>query len=279
MIIKREWLDLHDLLKNKSKMDKMNPLLRKQIFDFCRDSNNLHRKEEKIKRLQNLIKNDQIKMRNISKKITGEYHYIKNELSIGRSPVYILCEMKGKSYRLDINYRGSRRKLTLGNSLSVLNKFCKTHNNRFDERINESNWKLLVKKYLQNYISEKVTSLTKDEFELSGKIIIEKKSLEVVFTKRKHETDKKRGKTSKGPSSQDYSKITRHTGKGKSGSGEIKYGGNSGWNRKFPNVDDTPDRFKNRWKTKSPLFDDETKNESIFKKLMYKQKMGGKKKS
>lgn len=267
MIVKRERLELESLLKDKPRMDKLEPLLRQQIFDFCRDSYNLHRKEEKIKRLKNDIKVEQVKMRKISKKLTSEYHFVVNELSLGRPPVNITPEVKGKSFRLDINYRGTRRKVTIGKSFKELDNLCKKHNlklyNKINEKVNEVNWKKMVKNHLKYYISDVINSITKKEFEDFGQIVINSKSLKLEFLEKKEETDKERGKPKKKPSRPNYSN-TKGLSKNES-TGVLRFGGgNSGWNGKVTNVDDVP-----KWVTKP------TKEDSEVKKYMYKSKMGG----
>ena len=50
---------------------------------------------------------------------------------------------------------------------------------------------------------------------------------------------------------------------------------NSGWNGKVTNVDDTPERLKNNNTKKNSLFSDDKEKDSLVKKIMYKQKMGG----
>jgi hypothetical protein len=278
MIIKRERLELESYLKDKSKMDKLEPLLRQQIFDFCRDSYNLHRKEEKIKRLKNDIKVEQVKMRIISKRLTSEYHFVVNELSLGRPPVNITPETKGKSFRLDINYRGTRKKVTIGKTYKELNELCKKHNlrlyNKINEKVNELNWKVMVKNHLKYYISDIVESKTKDEFENSGQIVINPKTLKLQFLTKKDEIEKRSGKPSKKQSVPDNSQ-NRGLGKNES-NGVLKFGGgNSGWNGKVTNVDDTPERLKNNNTKKNSLFSDDKEKESFVKKFMFKQKMGG----
>ena len=267
MIIKRERLELESYLKDKSKMDKLEPLLRQQIFDFCRDSYKLRRKEEKIKRLKKDIKDEQVKMRNISKKLTKEYHFVVNEISSEKLPVSITPEPKGKSYRLDINYRGIRRKVTIGKSFKELDNLCRKHNlklyKEINEKVNEVNWRKMVKNHLRYYVSKVVSSITKDEFGDIGQIVINPKTLKLEFLQKIEETDKKRGKPKKKPSSPNYSNSK---GLSKSESnGVLRFGGgNSGWNGKVTNVDDVP-----KWVTKP------TKEDSIVKKYMYKNKMGG----
>ena len=220
MIIKRERLELEDLLKNKSKMDKLHPLLRKQIFDFCRNSYKLKRKETKIERLKSSIKKEQILMRNISKELTKEYWFIKDELSIGRPSIYIGTEMKGKSYRLDIDYNGKRRKLTLGKSLKELNVLCKKHYKKDIEKLTDSNWKVLLKKYLRTYITLKVSSVKRDEFELCRKIIIDKTTLEVKFLPKIDETEKKKDKSFRPPPTIDMV-VENSSGKVSNGGGSL----------------------------------------------------------
>lgn len=233
MIIPRERLPLEDLMNNKSKMEKLNPILRQEIYDFCRNHYNLKRKEKKIDNLKKKIKEEQVNMRKISKRLTKEYHYIKDQLSIGKHPVYISPEMKGNSYRLDINYRGVRRKLTIGSSIRDLNNLCKKHNKRFDEKINHDNWKGLVNKYLRNYLRNKVQSVTRDEFEDCGRIIINKKTLEFELLIRKDELEKRSGKPKKKKSVPDNS---RNSGLG----GSRGVVGNQGWNSGVSTSDDTP---------------------------------------
>jgi hypothetical protein len=267
MIIQRERLELESYLKDKPRMDKLEPLVRQQIFDFCRDSYNLRRKEEKIERLKNDIKKEQVKMRKISKKLTSEYHFVVNEISSEKLPVKITPEPKGKSYRLDINYRGIRRKVTIGKSFKELDDLCKKHNlklyKQINEKVNEVNWRKMVKNHLKHYISNVVNSVTKNEFENIGQIVINPKSLKLEFIEKKDETDKGRGKPKRKPSLPDTSK---NKGLGKNvSSGVLKFGGgNSGWNGKVTNVDDVPN-----WVSKS------TKEDSEVKKYMYKSKMGG----
>jgi hypothetical protein len=267
MIIKRERLELEGLLNDKPRMDKLEPMLRQQIFDYCRDSYNLHRKEEKIKRLKNDIKVEQDKMRKISKRLTREYHFVVNELSLGRPPVNITPEIKGNSYRLDINYRGTRRKVTIGKSFKDLNQLCKKHNlrlyNKINEKVNELNWKTMIKNHLKYYISDVISSYSKDDFENFGQIVINSKTLKLEFISKKDELDKKRGKTTKKKSTPDYPN-TKGVSKN-SNSGVLKFGGgNTGWNSKVTNVDDVP-----RWISQS------TKEDSEVKRLMNKNKMGG----
>jgi len=278
MIIKRERLELESLLKDKSRMDKLEPLLRQQIFDFCRDSYNLHRKEEKIKRLKNDIKIEQVKMRKISKKLTSEYHFVVNELSLGRPPVNITPEIKGKSFRLDINYRGTRRKVTIGKSYKELDNLCRKHNlklyNKINEKVNEVNWKKMVKNHLKYYVSDVINSITKKEFEDFGQIIINSKSLKLEFVPKKDELDKRRGKPKKKPSSPNYSNTNGMSKK--ESTGVLRFGGgNTGWNGKVTNVDDTPERLKNNNPKNNSLFSDDKEKDSLVKKFMYKQKMGG----
>ena len=278
MIIKRERLELESLLKDKPRMDKLEPLLRQQIFDYCRDSYNLHRKEEKIKRLKNDIKVEQVKMRNISKRLTSEYHFVVNELSLGRPPVNITPESKGKSFRLDINYRGTRRKVTIGKSFKELDDLCKKHNpklyNKINEKVNEVNWRKMIKNHLKYYVSDIINSITKEEFENYVQIVIDSKSLKLEFLKKKEETDKGRGKPKKKPSVPD-NLHNRGLGKNES-NGVLKFGGgNSGWNGKVTNVDDTPERLRNNNTKKNSLFSDDKEKEFLVKKFMFKQKMGG----
>lgn len=220
-------------MNNKSKWEKLDVILQKEIFDYCRNHYNLRRKYEKIKNLKKKINQEQLNMRKISKRLTKEYHYIKDQLSIGKHPVYISPELKSKSFRVDINYRGVRRKLTLGNSISDLNKLCKKHSNRFDEKINNDNWKGLVNKYLRNYLRNKVQSITKDEFEDCGRITINKKTLEFEILSRKDELEKSSGKPKKKKSVPDNSRNSS-IGMGRGVTGNI------GWNRGISTPDDTP---------------------------------------
>jgi hypothetical protein len=121
----------------------------------------------------------------------------------------------------------------------------------------------MVKNHLKYYISDVVESKTKDEFENSGQIIINTKTLKLQFLPKKDEIEKKSGKPSKKPSVPDNS---HNKGLGKNESnGVLKFGGgNSGWNGKVTNVDDVP-----KWVSKP------TKEDSEVKKYMYKSKMGG----
>jgi hypothetical protein len=135
--------------------------------------------------------------------------------------------------------------------------------NKINEKVNELNWKTMIKNHLKYYISDVISSYSKDDFENFGQIVINSKTLKLEFISKKDELDKKRGKTTKKKSTPDYPN-TKGVSKN-SNSGVLKFGGgNTGWNSKVTNVDDVP-----RWISQS------TKEDSEVKRLMNKNKMGG----
>ena len=95
---------------------------------------------------------------------------------------------------MDINYRGTRRKVTIGKSFKELDDLCRKHNpklyNTINEKVNEVNWRKMIKNHLKYYVSDVVNSISKEEFENYGQIVINPKTFKLQILTKKDEIEK-----------------------------------------------------------------------------------------
>jgi hypothetical protein len=243
MIKSREWLDLQTLVHNKQEFGKLNPLLQKQIFDFFRHSHNLNQKREKIENLKIKISKERVLIKRLSKSITKEFNYITNEMSLGRQSIYITPEFTGKSYRIDIDWKGKRKKLTIGKTLNDVKKLLEKHNPKIKINITQDDFKEVIKKYFRSYIEEKITSITREKFEMLSKIKIDKHTLEIIFLDKKDELDKKVDKPTKKKSSVFYGSISG-VGGGQVSTSNISFLKTSNPFKRPTTVEDVPKKFQ-----------------------------------
>lgn len=215
MIKKRPKLDLQELVHNKTEFGKLPTLLQKKIFDFFRDSNNLNRKIQKIETLQKKIKMEQPLKRVLSKRITENFNYISNELSLGIPSIYLSPEYTGKSYRIDIDWKGKRKKFTIGKTLSDVKKICERYKPKSTEGLTSTNFKEIIKKSLTGIIEKKITKIGRDKFEMLHKIELDKNTLEIKLIHQKNIIVKGTGKpTKKSSSIIPNSQLTKSSGGG-----------------------------------------------------------------
>ena len=81
MIKKRPILDIIDLVKDKERFSKEPPELQDEIFKFFRNSRNLKRKQEKVRKLEILITKEKNNIKKLSKDKTKGFVYITDELN------------------------------------------------------------------------------------------------------------------------------------------------------------------------------------------------------
>jgi hypothetical protein len=245
MIKKREWLNLQTLVHDKVEFGKLSPLLQKQIFDFFRHSHNMNQKTEKIKNFQKKISQERGLIKKLSKFITSEFNYITNELSIGRQSIYITPEFTGKSYRVDIDWKGKRKKMTLGKTLQEVTELINSHHDKFNEKLTNENFKILIKKYLKGYIERKISSISRDRFEMLSRIVIDKETKDIVFIDKKDESEKKVDRPTKKSSSILYnSKLGGGSGSRQTTSSTISFIKTSNPFQKPTTVDDVPKKYQ-----------------------------------
>jgi hypothetical protein len=248
MIKKRPKLDLQTLVKNKTEFEKLPILLQKKIFQFFRDSNNLNRKNQKIEGLQKKIKEELPLKRKLSKRITENFNFISNELSIGVPSIYLTPEFTGKSYRIDIDWKGSRKKFTIGKTIPDIKKLCEKYKPNSTDKLTSTNFKDIVRKSLSKVIEQKLSEIGRSKFERLHKIKIDSNTLEITFIDPKDELEKKRDKSTKKPSS--IMVKTQHSTFG-GGGGKVQLGGGSVTKNKnklgqVTNIDDTPKWIKDK---------------------------------
>lgn len=248
MIKKRPKLDLQSLVKNKTEFEKLPILLQKKIFQFFRDSNNLNRKNQKIEGLQKKIKAELPLKRKLSKRITENFNFISNELSIGVPSIYLTPEFTGKSYRIDIDWKGSRKKFTIGKTIGDVKKLCEKYKANSTDKLTSSNFKDIVRKSLSKVIEQKLSEIGRSKFERLHKIKLDSDTLEITFIEPKDELEKKRDKSTKKPST--ISVKSQHARFG-GGGGKVHLGGGSVAKSKntfgqITNIDDTPKWIKDK---------------------------------
>jgi hypothetical protein len=248
MLKKRPKLDLQSVVKNKTEFEKLPILLQKKIFQFFRDSNNLNRKNQKIEGLQKKIKAELPLKRKLSKRITENFNFISNELSIGVPSIYLTPEFTGKSYRVDIDWKGSRKKFTIGKTISDVKKLCEKYKPYSSEKLTSSNFKDIVRKSLSKALEKKLSDIGRSNFERLHKIKIDNVTLEIIFVEPKDELEKKRDKSTKKPST--VTVKSQHARFG-GGGGKVLLGGGSVSKNKNPlgqitNIDDTPKWIKEK---------------------------------
>jgi hypothetical protein len=215
MIKKRPKLDLQELVHNKIKFGKLPTLLQKKIFEFFRDSKNLNRKIQKIEGLKKKIKDEQPLKRKLSKDITENFNYISNELSLGIPSIYLTPEFTGKSYRIDIDWKGKRKKFTIGKTISDVKNLCEKYKPKSSEGISSTNFKEIIKKSLTGIIEKEITKIGRDKFEMLHKIELDKNTLEIKLIHQKNIIGKGTGKPTKKPSSIiPNSQLTKNSGGG-----------------------------------------------------------------
>jgi hypothetical protein len=197
MLKEKKYLELKDLVHDKKKFDKLPELLKKKIFKFLRDSHNKERKRQKIDNLKKKIKSEFPLIKKLSKEITTNYNYIKNELSIGKQDIYIRIEPNGKSFRVDIDWKGSKKKFTIGHSLSDLKKISKKYNPKLTDRITIENYREIVKKSIYYNLVEKLEKIGRPKFESLHKIKIDEKTFDFIFVNKKDLIEKGTGKPTK----------------------------------------------------------------------------------
>lgn len=218
MIKKRPKLDLQELVHNKTEFGKLPTLLQNKIFEFFRDSKKLNGKIQKIETLQKKIKIEQPLKRELSKRITENFNYISNELSLGIPSIYLTPEYTGKSFRIDIDWKGKRKKFTIGKTISDVKKLCEKYKPKSTEGLSSTNFKEIIKKSLTGVIEKEITKIGRDKFEMLHKIEIDKNTLEIKLIHQKNIIVKGTGKPTKKSST-----IIPNSGLTKnSGSGSVK---------------------------------------------------------
>ncbi len=263
---KKPRLDLQDLVHNKKEFDKLPVLLQKKIFEFFRVSRIFNGKMKKIETLKKKISGEHLKKRKLSKIITEDFNYISNELSIGIPSIYITPEIKGGAYRVEIDWKGKRKRFTIGKTLNDVKKLCEKYKVNSTKDLNNSNYRDIIRKSLSKIIEQKLTKIGRSKFESLHKIKINQTTLDFEFIYPINELDKKKDKVTKKQST--ILVNNQHSSFG-GGGGKVNTGGGSFVKNKNPlgkptSVDDVSRKFK---------FSPE---DSVVKLLMKKNKMGGK---
>lgn len=200
MIKKRPILDIIDLVKDKERFSKEPPELQDEIFKFFRNSRNLKRKQEKVRKLEILITKEKNNIKKLSKDKTKGFVYITDELSIGKKPIDLKnIEDRNPGIRVDIVWKSDTKKVTLGKDLKEVYSLCKKHKPTLNKKINKENYKQIIDECLTDVFIKKISTLTREEFKHLDKIKINSKSLEIDFIQSKDELEKRRDKPTKKP--------------------------------------------------------------------------------
>jgi hypothetical protein len=262
---KKPRLDLQELVNNKKEFEKLPFLLQKKIFEFFRVSRIYNGKLKKIETLKKKISAEQPLKRKLSKIITEDFNYISNELSIGIPSIYLTPEIKGGAYRVEIDWKGKRKRFTIGKTLVDVKKLCEKYKPNSTKDLSSLNYRDIVKKSLSKIIEKKLTEIGRTKFESLHKIKINSTTLEFEFINPISELDKKKDKVTKKQST--ILANNQHSSFA-GGGGKVNIGGGSFVKNKNPlgkptTIDDISKKYK------------VTAEDSKVKILLMKNKMGG----
>lgn len=262
---KKPRLDLQELVHNKKEFEKLPFLLQKKIFEFFRVSKIYNGKLKKIETLKKKISAEQPLKRKLSKIITEDFNYISNELSIGIPSIYFTIEIKGGAYRVEIDWKGKRKRFTLGKTLNDIKNICEKYKPNSCKDLNSSNYREIIKKSLSNIIEKKLTEIGRAKFESLHKIKINSTTLEFEFINPINELDKKKDKVTK---KQSIILANNQHSTFAGGGGKVNTGGGSFAKNKNPlgkptTVDDLSKKYK------------VTAEDNKVRLLLLKNKMGG----
>jgi hypothetical protein len=200
MIKKRPILDIIDLVKDKERFSKEEPELQNEIFQFFRNSRNLKRKQEKVKKLEILITKEKNNIKKLSKDKTKGFVYITDELSIGKKPIDLKnIEDRNPGIRVDVVWKSDTKRVTLGKTLKEVYDLCKKYKPSLNKKINKENYKQIIEESLRNVFIKKISTITRDEFKHLDKIKINPKTFEIEFIQSKDELEKGKDKPTKKP--------------------------------------------------------------------------------